>query len=32
MSNTMDFDAKAKTWDSDPIKRERALAVAAAIR
>lgn len=28
----MDFDAKAKTWDSDPVKRERALAVAAAIR
>jgi ubiquinone/menaquinone biosynthesis C-methylase UbiE len=28
----MDFDDKARTWDSDPIKRERALAVAAAIR
>lgn len=32
MSNTMDFDAKARTWDSDPVKRERALAVAAALR
>ena len=28
----MDFDDKARTWDSDPIKRERALAVATAIR
>jgi len=28
----MEFDAKAKTWDSDPAKRERALAVAAALR
>jgi len=28
----MDFDDKAKTWDSDPTKRERALAVAAALR
>jgi ubiquinone/menaquinone biosynthesis C-methylase UbiE len=28
----MDFDDKAKTWDSDPVKRERAQAVAAAIR
>lgn len=28
----MDFDDRAKTWDSDPIKRERAFAVAAAIR
>jgi len=28
----MHFDDKAKTWDSDPIKRERAFAVAAAIR
>ena len=28
----MDFDAKAKTWDSDPVKQERALAVAAALR
>jgi len=28
----MNFDDKAKTWDSDPIKRERAFAVAAAIR
>lgn len=28
----MNFDDKAKTWDSDPIKQERALAVAAAIR
>lgn len=28
----MDFDGKAETWDSDPIKQERALAVAAAIR
>lgn len=28
----MDFDDKARTWDSDPVKRERALAVAAAIR
>ena len=28
----MDFDDKAITWDSDPTKRERALAVAAALR
>ncbi len=28
----MNFDDKAKTWDSDPIKQERAQAVAAAIR
>ena len=28
----MDFDDKAKTWDSDPVKQERAEAVAAAIR
>ena len=28
----MNFDDKAKTWDTDPIKRERAFAVAAAIR
>lgn len=28
----MDFDDKAKTWDSDPVKRERAQAVAAAMR
>lgn len=28
----MDFDDKAITWDSDPNKRERALAVAAALR
>lgn len=28
----MNFDDKAKTWDADPIKRERALAVATAIR
>ena len=27
-----DFDARAKTWDDDPVKRERAQAVAAAIR
>ena len=26
-----DFDARAKTWDDDPVKRERAQAVAAAI-
>ncbi len=32
MNTTMNFDDKAKTWDSDPIKRERAFAVAAAIR
>ena len=24
----MSFDAEAKTWDSDPVKQERALAVA----
>lgn len=28
----MDFDAKAKEWDNDPVKLERAAAVAAAIR
>lgn len=28
----MNFDAEAKTWDSDPVKQERALAVAAALR
>ncbi len=28
----MSFDDKAKTWDSDPVKQERAEAVAAAIR
>ncbi|MDG4552788.1 MAG: methyltransferase domain-containing protein [Candidatus Competibacter sp.] len=28
----MDFDAKAKEWDTDPVKRERATAVAAAMR
>lgn len=28
----MYFDAKAKTWDADPVKQERALAVAAALR
>ncbi len=28
----MNFDDKAKTWDTDPIKRERAFTVAAAIR
>ena len=28
----MDFDTRAKQWDSDPIKWERAAAVAAAIR
>lgn len=28
----MNFDDKAKTWDSDPVKQERALAVAAALR
>ena len=28
----MDFDAKAKTWDDDPLKTERAGAVAAQIR
>lgn len=28
----MNFDDKSKTWDADPIKRERALAVAAALR
>ncbi len=28
----MNFDAKAKTWDADPVKQERALAVAAALR
>jgi ubiquinone/menaquinone biosynthesis C-methylase UbiE len=28
----LDFDDKAKTWDSDPVKVERAFAVAAAIR
>lgn len=28
----MNFDARAKTWDDDPLKRERADAVAAAIR
>jgi ubiquinone/menaquinone biosynthesis C-methylase UbiE len=28
----MDFDDKARTWDSDPVKQERALAVAAALR
>lgn len=28
----MNFDDKATTWDSDPIKRKRAIAVAAAIR
>ena len=27
-----DFDQRARTWDDDPAKRERALAVAAAIR
>jgi ubiquinone/menaquinone biosynthesis C-methylase UbiE len=30
--NMMDFDARAATWDSDPAKVSRALAVAAAIR
>lgn len=29
---TMTFDDRAKTWDDDPVKRERADAVAAAIR
>ncbi|HPE71164.1 MAG: class I SAM-dependent methyltransferase [Candidatus Competibacteraceae bacterium] len=28
----MDFDAKAQEWDNDPVKLERAAAVAAAIR
>lgn len=28
----MDFDDKALTWDADPVKQERALAVAAALR
>ena len=28
----MDFDAKAKTWDDDPVKIERAQAIADAIR
>ncbi len=28
----MDFDVKAKEWDNDPVKLERATAVAAAIR
>jgi hypothetical protein len=28
----MNFDDKAKTWDSDPVKQERALAVAAVFR
>jgi len=28
----MDFNDKAQTWDADPIKQERALAIAAAIR
>ncbi|NJM12270.1 MAG: class I SAM-dependent methyltransferase [Synechococcaceae cyanobacterium SM1_2_3] len=28
----MDFDDKAKTWDSDPVKQERAEAVAATMR
>jgi len=32
VSTTITFDDKAKTWDSDPVKQERALAVAAAIR
>lgn len=30
MTNTMDFDAKARIWDSDPVKRGRALAAVAA--
>ncbi len=32
MSATLNFDNKAQTWDADPIKQERALAVAAALR
>lgn len=31
-SQAMDFDSRARTWDADPLKQERALAVAAAIR
>jgi ubiquinone/menaquinone biosynthesis C-methylase UbiE len=31
MSATLSFDNKAQTWDADPIKQERALAVAAAL-
>ncbi|MFO7642166.1 MAG: class I SAM-dependent methyltransferase [Candidatus Competibacteraceae bacterium] len=32
MSATLSFDDKALTWDADPVKQERALAVAAALR
>lgn len=32
MSATLSFDDKAQTWDADPVKQERALAVAAALR
>jgi len=32
MSATLHFDNEAQTWDADPIKQERALAVAAALR
>lgn len=32
MSATLSFDDRAQTWDADPVKQERALAVAAAIR
>jgi ubiquinone/menaquinone biosynthesis C-methylase UbiE len=32
MSAKLSFDDKAQTWDADPVKQERALAVAAALR
>jgi hypothetical protein len=32
VSATMNFDDKTKTCDSDPVKQERALAVAAVFR
>ena len=31
MSSTQDFDARARTWDDDPMKTARAQAVADAI-
>ena len=32
MTYTEDFDERAATWDDDPVKKERAAAVAAGIR
>jgi ubiquinone/menaquinone biosynthesis C-methylase UbiE len=32
MSTTSSFDARAQTWDTDPVKQERAEAVATALR